>query len=248
MLTPWGLNLPCWHCVAFHKANKLSSNITWVHSRTLNEIPYFQDRASCGRVVCSNSTNLYGTNQLAKFFWGKDSHLCHTFFFTRFIFATFQGEKYESGHPQEKKGTALPSMMTSHWLHENSIPKIGCHYFWAAPIAFPKNNLPIWTLGYCRSPKHSRILKNCLLLSLNCSQIWLFPLLWMVATWQNRKKTSHKVTKMWYHYVTISALSIQTRAARKDPKLHLFGRIHYQGFFWGLWLVTPTKVFLLNCF
>ncbi len=30
----------------FHKANKLSSNITWVHRRTLNVIPYFQDRAS----------------------------------------------------------------------------------------------------------------------------------------------------------------------------------------------------------
>jgi hypothetical protein len=33
------------------------------------------------------------------------------------------------------------------------------------------------------------------------------------------------------------------------PRLDLFGRIHYQGFFGvGVWLVTPTKVFLLNCF
>jgi hypothetical protein len=40
----------------FHKANKLSSNITWVHSKTLNVIPYFQDRASHGRATyCSRS-------------------------------------------------------------------------------------------------------------------------------------------------------------------------------------------------
>jgi len=33
------------------------------------------------------------------------------------------------------------------------------------------------------------------------------------------------------------------------PRLDLFGRIHYQGFFGvGLWLVTPTKVFLLIVF
>jgi hypothetical protein len=38
----------------FHKANKLSSNITWVHSRTLNIIPYFQDRASHGKATCLN--------------------------------------------------------------------------------------------------------------------------------------------------------------------------------------------------
>jgi hypothetical protein len=33
--------------------------------------------------------------------------------------------------------------LTSHWLHENSIPKIGCHYFWPGLIALPKNTLPI---------------------------------------------------------------------------------------------------------
>ncbi len=36
----------------FHKANKLSSDITWVHSRTLNVIPYIQNRASRGRAAC----------------------------------------------------------------------------------------------------------------------------------------------------------------------------------------------------
>ncbi len=36
----------------FHKTNKFSFNITWVHSRTLNVIPYFQDRASCDRAAC----------------------------------------------------------------------------------------------------------------------------------------------------------------------------------------------------
>jgi hypothetical protein len=34
----------------FHKANKLSSNIS--QRRTLNVIPYFQDRVSSGRVAC----------------------------------------------------------------------------------------------------------------------------------------------------------------------------------------------------
>jgi len=35
----------------FHKTNKLSFNITWVHNKTLNVIPYFQDKTSHGRVV-----------------------------------------------------------------------------------------------------------------------------------------------------------------------------------------------------
>jgi len=35
----------------------------------------------------------------------------------------------------------VPSLhdMTSYWLHGNSIPKIGCHYFWPVLIALPKN-------------------------------------------------------------------------------------------------------------
>jgi len=65
--------------MAFDKANKLSFNVIWVHSRTLNEIPYFQDRASCGRAACSKSINLYGTNQLTRFF-GKKLHLLHFLF------------------------------------------------------------------------------------------------------------------------------------------------------------------------
>ncbi len=32
---------------------------------------------------------------------------------------------------------------TSHLLHGNSNPKIGCHYFWPGLIALPKNTLPI---------------------------------------------------------------------------------------------------------
>jgi hypothetical protein len=34
--------------------------------------------------------------------------------------------------------------MTSHWLHGNSIPKIGCHYFWPGLISLPKNTLPVY--------------------------------------------------------------------------------------------------------
>jgi len=38
---------------------------------------------------------------------------------------------------------ALHSMtQLSHWLHANSIPKIGCHYFWPGLLALPKNTLP----------------------------------------------------------------------------------------------------------
>jgi hypothetical protein len=47
-------------------------------------------------------------------------------------------------NPQEKKED--PSSLhdrTSHWLHGNSIPKFGWHYFWPALIALPKNTLPI---------------------------------------------------------------------------------------------------------
>jgi len=47
--------------------------------------------------------------------------------------------------PTRKKKGGGPSFhgVTSHWLHGNSIPKIGCQYFWARLIAHPKNTLPI---------------------------------------------------------------------------------------------------------
>ncbi len=32
----------------------------------------------------------------------------------------------------------------SHWVHANSIPQTGCHYFWPGLIALPMNTLPIW--------------------------------------------------------------------------------------------------------
>jgi len=35
----------------FHKTNKLSFNITLVHNKTLNVIPYFQDKIFRGRVA-----------------------------------------------------------------------------------------------------------------------------------------------------------------------------------------------------
>jgi hypothetical protein len=35
---------------------------------------------------------------------------------------------------------------TSHWLHGNSSPKFGCHYFWPRLIALPRNTLPILLL------------------------------------------------------------------------------------------------------
>ncbi len=52
--------------------------------------------------------------------------------------------------PTDKNKREAPSLhySTSHWLHGNSIPKIGCHYFWPALIALPKNTLTILTLLY----------------------------------------------------------------------------------------------------
>jgi hypothetical protein len=47
--------------------------------------------------------------------------------------------------PTRQKGRPLHSLhdTTAHWLHGNSIHKIGCHYFWPGRIAFPNNTLPI---------------------------------------------------------------------------------------------------------
>jgi hypothetical protein len=47
---------------------------------------------------------------------------------------------------QERKREA-PSLhdATSYWLHANSIPKIGCHYFWPGLIGLPKNTLPTYS-------------------------------------------------------------------------------------------------------
>jgi hypothetical protein len=45
-------------------------------------------------------------------------------------------------HPQQKKRRHLHSMtQLLFWLHGNSIPKIGCHYFWLGLIALPRNTL-----------------------------------------------------------------------------------------------------------
>ncbi len=33
---------------------------------------------------------------------------------------------------------------TSHWLHGNSIPKIGCHYFGPGILVLPKDTPPYW--------------------------------------------------------------------------------------------------------
>jgi hypothetical protein len=43
----------------------------------------------------------------------------------------------------KKRRRETPSLhdSISHWLHGNSIPKIGGHYFWHGLIALPKNTL-----------------------------------------------------------------------------------------------------------
>ncbi len=42
----------------------------------------------------------------------------------------FRGEK-------KKGGPFTPMKQTSHWLHGNSIPKIGCHYFFYTGLIAP---------------------------------------------------------------------------------------------------------------
>jgi hypothetical protein len=51
---------------------------------------------------------------------------------------------------KKRKKRLAPSLhgMTSYWLHENSIPNIGCDYFWPGLIALPKNTPPIMKSNY----------------------------------------------------------------------------------------------------
>jgi hypothetical protein len=44
--------------------------------------------------------------------------------------------------PKEEDRTLHSMTQLSHWLHANSISKIGCRYFWPGLIALPKNTLP----------------------------------------------------------------------------------------------------------
>jgi len=39
-----------------------------------------------------------------------------------------------------------------YWLHGNSIPKMGCHYFWPGLTALPKKSLPILGQGHFLAP------------------------------------------------------------------------------------------------
>jgi hypothetical protein len=46
-------------------------------------------------------------------------------------------------YPSQEEDRTLHSMtQLSHWLHANSLPKIGCYYFCPELIALPKNTLP----------------------------------------------------------------------------------------------------------
>jgi maltodextrin utilization protein YvdJ len=49
-------------------------------------------------------------------------------------------------HPptrKKRKPLSLDDAFESHWLHGNSILKIGCHYLWLGLIALLKNTLLI---------------------------------------------------------------------------------------------------------
>jgi len=48
----------------------------------------------------------------------------------------------DPSHIEEKREAfSLHDTTSPRWFHGNSIPKIGCHYFWSGPIALPKNTI-----------------------------------------------------------------------------------------------------------
>jgi len=58
-----------------------------------------------------------------------------------------------SSHPQEKRAARSQHDQTSQWFHANSIPKIGCHYFWPGLRAFLRTpyllNFQVQSRGQC---------------------------------------------------------------------------------------------------
>jgi len=62
--------------------------------------------------------------------------------------------------------------LISHWLDENSIPKIGCHYFWPGLIALPKNTIPIHIQSRGIMRKGLKMGKKREVLKRNLSKLW----------------------------------------------------------------------------
>jgi len=63
---------------------------------------------------------------------------------------------------RKKKGRCFTSLHASHWLHGNSIPKTGCHYFWpelsTVPRAIIPYNLFVAWLHYMRTLPYWQLL------------------------------------------------------------------------------------------
>ncbi len=78
-----------------------------------------------------------------------------------------------SAHPQENKGRTRQA--TSHWLHGNSIPNIGCHYFWPGLIALSKNTLPYLFTNFATS-ENWKMAKEKNRLMISRKRIFLSPL------------------------------------------------------------------------
>jgi hypothetical protein len=64
--------------------------------------------------------------------WGTCQKLGNSFLWHTLLVPT---------HKKTREGPFTPRQATSHWLHGNSIPNIGCHYFWPGLLALPKNTL-----------------------------------------------------------------------------------------------------------
>ncbi len=79
-------------------------------------------------------------------------------------------------HKRERGALSLHDT-TSHWLHGNSIHKIGCHYFWPGLIALPKNTPPIqsfWKM--VESPSTSKFKEKLMV-----SSVFIpFTLVWLI--------------------------------------------------------------------
>jgi hypothetical protein len=73
--------------------------------------------------------------------------ICHSASITILLANSKVDDIVPTRKEKKKKEKPLPLLhsmtRTSHWLHGNSIPNIGCHYFWPELRALLKNTLAI---------------------------------------------------------------------------------------------------------
>ncbi len=94
-------------------------------------------------------------------------------------------KKKSSHNPQEKKkGRCFTSLHASHWLHGNSIPKTGCHYFWpelstVVPRSIIPYNLFVPCLHYMRTLPYWRLVVSMTSLIVKVDNwVWCISYFW----------------------------------------------------------------------